>query len=123
MKHARVTNIPKNPKILWEDAIKIADKHWVDEKGTPNHPSVWKRELSHLTFEEAFDLIQPYKPHWVILYRNQEYLTGIPEENYWEFGGCNIASNGYGDVFIWIQVKPKDAEELFKKYGLKVEWY
>jgi hypothetical protein len=57
------------------------------------------------------------------IYRNQEYLTGNPEDNYWEFGGCNIASNGYGDVFIWIQVKPKDAEELFNKYDLKVEWY
>jgi hypothetical protein len=123
MKHARIINLPKNPKHIFEEAIMLGSENWVDEKGTEDHPSVWQREPSKLSFEEAFNLIQPFKPHWVCIFRNESYLTGREEDDYWDFGGCNIASNDYGEVFIWIKVKPNIARQLFEKYNLTVEEY
>lgn len=121
MKHARVLNIPKNPKKILDAAIAVSFYSWVDEKGTKDNPGVWQRENSKLTYEEAFKIIQNNKPHWVFSFRNTSYISN--DEDYWEFGGCNIAANDYGEVFIWIQVKPKEAEELIEKFNLKVNWY
>jgi hypothetical protein len=121
--HAAVTNIPDNPKEIWLEAIQLGSKNWIDEKGTKDNPGVWQRRPSKLTFDEAFDLIQPFSPHWVILFRDLDYLTGSKTESYWDFGGCNIGDNGYGEVFIWIQVKPQIAEQIFEKYKLQVKKY
>ena len=122
-RHGRVTNLPADPKSIWLEAIALGSESWIDEKGTPDHPSVWQRQPSKLTFDEAFDLIQPFKPHWVAYFRDGEYVTGNEQDNYWDFGGCNIASNGYGEVFLWIKVKPDVAQQIFDKFGLVVEWY
>ena len=40
------------------------------------------------------------------------------EKDYWEFGACNIGSNNYGDVFIWICVDVDVAEDIFDKFKL-----
>lgn len=122
MKHAIVTNIPKNPREIMDEALKTSFNSWIDEKGTLGNPGVWQRRPSELTYEEAFEIIQKNTPHWVISFRN---LSDISKkmEDHWEFGGCNIASNDYGEVFIWIQVKPSKAEEIFKKYKLEINWY
>lgn len=122
-KHARVTNFPKNPHGFLMEAIGVSTGHWVDEKGTVDHPSIWQRQPSKLSFEEAYPLINNHKPHWVALFRNEGYLTGNPSDDYWDIGGCNIDSNGYGEVFLWIKVQPAEAEKLFQKHGLNVEWY
>jgi len=122
MKHAIVTNVPENPKELYDYALSKSFDFWIDEKGTKNHPSVWQRQESELTYEEAFNLIQPYTPHWVISFRNQSYLVrnGV---DYWEFGGGNIGGNGYGEVFIWIKVNVEEAEKIFEKFNLEIDWY
>ena len=120
MKHAIINNIPKNPKDILDDALKISFNSWVDEKGTKDNPDVWRRNPSKLSYEEAFKIIQKNKPHWVISYRD---MTIYNEDSYWEFGGCNISSNDYGEVFIWIQVKIDDALDIFKKYNLKIKEY
>ena len=121
MKHGRVINMPKNPKEILDDALAVSFNNWIDEKGTAKHPSVWTRQLSDLTYEEAFKIVQANKPHWVILFRNVSHIS--KDEDYWEFGGCNIGSNSYGEVFIWIQVEPAIAEEIIHRHNLKIEWY
>lgn len=123
MKQGRVINLPDSPKHIFEDAISMGAEYHIDEKGTPDNPGIWQRQTSKLTFDEAFDLIQPYKPHWVCIFRNESYITNRPDDDHWDLGGCNIASNGYGDVFIWIRLTPNIAEQLFVKYNLITEWY
>ncbi len=121
MKHAIIKNIPKNPNKLFKEAISKSFNWWIDEKGTKDNPGIWRRQPSNLSYDEAFKIIQNNKPHWVISFRNQSAIFN--EEDYWEFGGCNIASNDYGEVFIWIQVKVEIAEEIIKKYKLEVHEY
>lgn len=118
MRHNRVLNVPKNPKQLMLDAIGVSFRHFVHERSTESNPSAFVRAQSSLTFEQAYDLINPYNPHWVIMFRNEEYWTGNSEDNYWEFGGCNMTNNGYGEVYVFIRVKENRARELFEKYGL-----
>jgi len=125
MKNARIINIPKQAKKIKEildAALSKSFNSWVDEKGTKDNPGVWKREPSKLSFEEAFKIIQKNKPHWVISFRNISYLSKF-EKDYWEFGGCNIGSNDYGEVFIWIQVEVPIAKEIFTQFNLQVEEY
>lgn len=122
MKHAIIENIPVNPREIYDYAKSRCYNFWVDEKGTEKNPSVWTRSDSDLTYEEAFDIIQRNKPHWVISMRNISYLS-TSEKDYWEFGGCNIASNNYGEVFIWIQVDVDVAHEIFEKFGLLINEY
>ena len=123
MIHARVTNVPENPKQLWLEAIEAAFSVEISERGSAANPTHWQRRASALSFEQAFDLIQPFNPHWVIMYRDEAYFTGRQEDCYWDFGGCNIGENGYGDVFMYIRVKDEPARKLFEKYGLHVDWY
>jgi hypothetical protein len=122
MKHARVINMPKNPYDLFKEAIELGSEYHIDEKGTKDHPSIAQRQPSKLLFDEAFEIIKNAKPHWVCIFRNISYLSD-KEDDYWDLGGCTIAENDYGDVFIFIIVKPDVAEKLFEKYKLEVEWY
>jgi hypothetical protein len=118
MRHNTVVNVPTDPKQLMLDAIEVSFRHFVHERSTESNPSAFVRAQSSLTFEQAYDLINPYNPHWVIMFRNEEYWTGNSDDNYWEFGGCNLANNGYGEVYVFIRVKEDRARELFEKYGL-----
>ena len=113
MKHAIVKNVPKNPNKLFKEAISKSFNWWVDEKGTKDNPSIWTRRPSKLSYEEAFNIIQKNKPYWVISFRNHSAIFN--EDDYWDFGGSSLGENSYGDVFIWIQLHVKEAEELFKK--------
>lgn len=119
MKHAIITNIPKNPKILYDYALNKSYNHWIDELNTEENPT-FARKLSKLNYEQAFEFIQNNKPHWVISFRQNSFFG---EKDYWEFGGCNIGSNDYGDVFIWILVDVDIAEEIFNKFNLEKEEY
>lgn len=121
MKHAIINNIPKNPKKLYDKALKQSYHSWIDEKGTKENPNVWRRSASKLSYEEAFKIIKNNKPHWVISFRNNSAL--FDEKDYWEFSGCNIGSNDYGDVFVWIQVDAHIAEEIFKEFNLQINEY
>ena len=123
MKHAKVSNIPNSPLEILLEAKNVSFNYFIDEMGSKDNPSSWIRKSSKLTFEEAYELINPYKPHWVILYRDYEPLTEGGRESYWEFGGCNIGDNGYGTVYLFISVDIEKAEEIFKKYDLKINWY
>lgn len=123
MKHSRITNIPKSPLEIFLEAKNVSFDCHIDETGSEDNPSSWIRKRSKLTFEEAYELIHPYKPNWVILYRDLEYITRGREKSYWEFGGCNISDNGYGTVFMFISVEIEKAEEIFKKYNLEIDWY
>lgn len=120
MKHARIINLPQNPKEIFDEALAKSFDFWVDEKGTLSNPGLIQRRPSKLTYEEAFSIIQENKPHWVISFRNNSYLSSL-EDDYWEFGGCNINSINYGEVFIWIKVKPEDAENIFNNFNLKTQ--
>lgn len=122
MKHAIITNIPENPKVIFDEALSKSYHFWVDEKGTIDNPSIWHRKISNLSYAEAFEIIEKNKPHWVISFRNDSYFNKN-NKDYWEFGGCNIASNDYGEVFIWICVYVDIAEEIFKKFDLKIKNY
>lgn len=122
MKHAIITNIPDDPRELYDYAKLRCYNFWVDEKGTEKNPDICTRCASDLTYEEAFAIIQGNRPHWVISMRNDSYFN-TNEKDYWEFGGCNIASNGYGEVFIWIQVDVDVAQEIFDKFGLMIDEY
>ncbi len=120
MKHAIISNVPKNVSDLYKEAKDKSFNWWIDEKGTKKNPEIWCRKPSDLIYNEAFEIIQNNRPHWVISFRDGALWE---EQDYWEFGGCNIASNNYGEVFIWIQVDPKIAEEIFKKWNLEINWY
>ena len=122
-KHAIIENIPTDPLEILKDALKVSFNDWVDEKGTEKYTSVWKRNKSELTFEEAYNIIQNSKPHWVFSFRNMKEITNGTIEDYWDFGGCNLSSNNYGEVFIWIHVDIISAEKIFKKYSLKIKRY
>jgi len=123
MRHARIKNISKDTfKEILEEAIKVSFNFHIDEKGTEKNPNWITRSKSDLTFEQAWDLIKDYSPHNVIIFRNESYINNNLND-YWEFGSCNIASNGYGEVFIFIDVSPKEAEKIFQKYDLEVEFY
>lgn len=120
MKRAIINNIPHNPKEIYDYALSQSYNSWVDEKGTIDNPDVWRRNSSKLTYEEAFPIIQNNKPHWVISFRNNGYFG---DKDYWEFSGCNIASNDYGEVFIWMQVDIAVGYEIFKKFNLEIKEY
>jgi hypothetical protein len=122
MKHGKIKNLPADIKPILDDALKVSFNYWVDEKGTKEHPSVWRRELSNLSYEEAYNIVSKNKPLWHIVFRNMKYLSKS-EDDFWDFGGCNIGSNDYGEVFIWIQVSVEEAEKLFQKYNLEVEYF
>jgi hypothetical protein len=121
VKHGR-SPLPKVPKELLLEAISLSTLWWIDEKGTADNPGLWQRRPSKLTFDEAYDIINNHKPHWLASFRNQSAIFDN-HEDYWDIGGCNIGSNNYGEVFIWIQVPPKEAEELFKKWNMEIDWY
>lgn len=121
MRHAIIDNLPPNPKEIYDYALSKSYNHWIDEKGTKDNPNSWRRASSKLSYEEAFEIIQNNKPHWVVSFRNQSALFN--EKDYWEFGGCNIGSNSYGEVFIWLQVDVPVAEEIFKKFNLTINNY
>jgi len=121
MKHANIINIPKNPKKLLDYAMSKSFDYWIDEKSSIDNPSVHYRANSNLTFDEAFNIIFNNKPHWTIIFRNMSYIN-ISEEDYWEFGGCNIGANSYGEVFIWIKVKVNIAYEIFEKFNLQIKY-
>ena len=120
-KHANIKNLPSNPKEIFDYALSKSFDFWVDEKGTAKHPSVWQRQPSDLTYEEAYNIIEANKPHWVISFRNASYVSR--EDDYWEFGGCNIGENAYGEVFIWIKVTIEEALKIFEKFNLEVNEY
>lgn len=122
MKHGVIDNIPDNPKEILDYAKSKSFNFWIDEKGTKKHPGVWTREESELSYEDAFKLIQNHNPHWVFSFRNISYLEKNGEDH-WEFGGCNIGSNDYGKVFIWIQVKVDMSLKIFKKFNLNIKYY
>jgi len=122
MKYAVIENIPINPKELYEYALSKSYNYWIDEKGTVKNPDIWRRHDSDLSFEEAFNIIQDNSPHWVISFRNNSYLS-TKEKDFWEFGGCNISSGLYGEVFIWIQVEVNIALDIFKKFKLEINNY
>lgn len=122
MKHAIIENIPVNPREIYDYAKSKCYHFWIDEKSTKKNPGVSTRCPSDLTYDEAFDIIQKNHPHWVISFRNISYLSST-EKDYWEFGGCNIAANEYGEVFIWIQVDVNVAHEIFEKFGLVINKY
>jgi hypothetical protein len=117
-----VPNIPNNVRDLFDYARQLGYITLIDEKGTKDNPGVWQRQPSKLSYEEAFHIIEKNKPHWVIYFRNESYLSDS-EKDYWEFAGCSISQNDYGDVFIFIRVLPEIAEEIFKKFELKYEEY
>ena len=121
MIHKVVKNTPKNPNKIFKDAISKSFNWWIDEKGTKDNTSVWKREPSNLSYDEAFEIIQANKPHWVISFRNMSSIS--KDEDYWDFGGCSIGNNDYGEVFIWIQVNVTEAEKIFEKYKLEIDEY
>lgn len=120
MKHAIIKNIPYNPKDIYNYALSKSFDTWIDEKGTKDNPVVWQRKLSKLSYEDAFFIILENKPCWTISFRNGSLWN---EEDYWEFGGSNLSSNSYGEVFIWVKVNIKDAEEIFEKFNLIKEEY
>jgi len=122
MKHAIIENVPANPKEILDYAKARCCSFRVNEKGTKNHPGIWTRQLSDLSYEDAFDIIHNNKPHWCISFRNMKYYN-VNDTDYWEFAGCNIASNEYGEVFIWIHVDVRVAKEIFAKFGLIVKDY
>ena len=122
MKHAIVTNLPQNPKEIYDYALSKSFQMFVDEKGTEKHPGHMKRERSDLSYEQAFEIIQNNKPHWVVSFRNQSFIT-LDGEDYWEFGGCNIKDSDYGEVFIWIKVNPLEAQKIFTIFGVEVKEY
>lgn len=122
MKHGIITNIPDNPRELYDYALSKSFEFWVDEKGTADNPGVWQRKPSKLSYEEAFAIIQENNPHWVISFRNESYLL-LNGEDYWEFGGCNIGSNDYGEVFIWIKLSLAEAHAIFEKFDLNIKYY
>ena len=115
MIHANIKNIPYNPKEIFDYALSKSFDNWVDEKGTKDNPGLTRRQPSKLSYEDAFELILHNHPHWVIHFRQNSYFG---EKDFWEFGGCNIASNSYGEVFIWISVDVEVAEEIFNKFNL-----
>lgn len=121
MNHSIVTNIPKNPKEIYDYALSKSFHSHVDEKHTKSNPG-FARKLSHLTYEEAFKFIQENMPHWVISLRNISAIS-LNEKDFWEFGGCNIASNDYGSVFIWINVDLTIGSEILHKFNLKTDNY
>ena len=112
-----IKNIPKNPKDIYDYALSKSFHNWIDEKGTKENPDIWRRKPSSLSYEEAFKIVSENKPHYVISFRNSSYLSNN-EKDYWEFGTCNIGSNNYGEVFIWICVDVDVAEEIFEKFKL-----
>lgn len=120
MRHAIVTNIPKNPKKILDYALSKSYNNWVDEKGTLDNPGVFQRRPSKLTYEEAFTLIQSSKPHWVFCFREDSKFGDI---DHWDLGGCNIGSNDYGEVFIWIHVTVEVFEEIKEKFNLIIKEY
>jgi len=121
MKHSIVTNIPKTPKRIYDYALSKSFQLLIDEKDSLKNPG-FQRVKSNLSYEEAFELIQKNKPHWVISYRNVSFVSKN-EKDFWEFAGCNIATNDYGSVFIWINVDLEEAEKIFEKFNLKREVY
>lgn len=123
MKHAQISNIPDSPLEILLEAKNVSFNYHIDELWSKDNPDSWKRKPSKLSFEEAYELINPYNPHWGILYRDQEYITGGREKSYWEFGGCNLGTNGYGTVYMFIQVEVDKAEEIFKKHSLTINKY
>jgi hypothetical protein len=122
MKHANIKNIPANPKEIMDYALSKSFDFWVDEKGTLDNPGIFQRQPSKLSYEEAFDIIQANKPHWVISFRNESYIMKNGKD-YWEFGGCNIGRNDYGEVFIWIKVTLEEGEKIFEKFNLEINEY
>lgn len=122
MKHSIITNIPKNPKEIYDYALSKSFDSWIDEKNTKDNPGTWQRRPSKLSYEEAFKIIQNNKPHWVVSFRNESYI-GSKLKDYWEFGGSNIGSNDYGTVFIWIKVDVEKAKEIFTKFKLETKEY
>lgn len=114
--------LPQDPKYILLEAIDLSFDFWIDEKGTIDNPSVGQRRPSKLTFDEAYELINNHKPHWLASFRNLSYISNNIQDHWW-IGGCNIGANGYGEVFIWIHVSIEDAESLFKKWNLEIEWY
>ena len=120
MKRATIKNLPLDIKPILDDALKVSLNHWIDEKGTEDHPAVYQRRPSKLSYEKAYEIIKDSKPLWHIVFRNMKYISEV-EDDYWDFGGCNIGVNDYGDVFIWIQVSVEEAEKIFQKYNLEIE--
>lgn len=122
MDHRIISNIPKIKRELYDLAKSESYDFWIDEKGTVDNPGVWQRKSSKLSYEDAFTIIENNKPHWTISFRNESYFNENLQD-YFEFSGCNLKSNEYGEVFIWIKVSVEKSLEIFKKYNLNLKSY
>lgn len=120
-KHGIIKNLPKNPKEIYDRALEKCYKHWVDEKYSTKNPG-YARVLSEVGYEEAFELIENFHPHWVISFRNESYISE-DYKDHWEFGGCNIQNSDKGTLFIWILVDVDVAERIFEEFDLEINWY
>jgi len=114
--------LPPNPRELLKEAISLSFDWWIDEKGTLKNPGWAQRKPSDLSFEEAYQIINTQKPLWIASFRNHSALYE-GEKDYWDIGGCNIQSEESGEVFLWIYVLPEEAEKLFQRWGIEVQWY
>ena len=122
MKHAIIKNLPPNPKEIMDYALSKSFNFWVDEKGTEDNPRTFQRRPSKLSYEQAYEIIQTNSPHWVVSFRNESYIVRN-RVDYWQFAGCNIADNGYGEVFIWIEVSVAEGYKIFEKFNLEIKEY
>jgi len=120
MKFLKISNIPNNPREIFDYAKSKSYFVYIDEKGTEKNPNTYKREKSDLSYEEAFGIVQANKPHNVICFRNNSYISDY-EEDFWEFSTSNLNASKQGEVFIWIRVKLKESVKIFKKYNLFIK--
>ena len=120
MIHIIIDNLPKDVKSIFNLAKEKSFEIRIEEKSSKNNPSYIKRASSTLFYQEAFEIINTSKPHWTVLFRNNSYFG---EKDFWEFSGCTIANNEYGEVFIFILVDLDQAEEIFNIFGLHKHRY
>lgn len=100
--------------VITRDGVKV----FIYEKGTSQFPSLFKRERSNLSYEQAWSLLKDDpKLHKVMIYRDLSWIS--KDESCWDLGCCNISSIPYGELFIFISIPPSVGYEIIEQYNLK----
>lgn len=110
-------SLPKNPKKVLDEAIKLARTIRVDELDC-------RKSFHRVATNESIEWVikgclSNKQTHWTLIYRDMSEYTR--ESSYWDFGASFMHENGVS-YFLWIELTPINGGKLVEKFKLENLW-
>jgi len=107
-RHIQLPSDKEALRVILHDALINSYRFWNDEL-TSASPL---RRSTDRSFNEVLEHCLTSMAHWTCILRTESAM----EKEHWEFGASSFGDPAY---YIWIQVRPDKAQEIFNRHGLK----